>query len=152
MGAKTYKKGGWLVIWSNEHLGTYKSHNITSTWLIHVFLIFFQTSLHHLSQHKTDLFHINVEIHNFLAELSCCPAVVFHTPPSSLGRKQQQQPQHQQQRLPQLMMTGEAVNLMTSEVVDPWFPINAKKESSIVKGLKEKVVALYSNYDEAFHK
>ena len=28
-GAKTYKKGGWLVIWSNEHLGTYKSHNIT---------------------------------------------------------------------------------------------------------------------------
>ena len=50
------------------------------------------------------------------------------------------------------MMTGEAVNLMTSEVMDPWFPINAKKESSIVKGLKEKVVALYSNYDEAFHK
>merc|ERR1712223_968573 len=62
-----------------------------------------KTSLHHLSQHKTDLFHINVEIHNFLAELSCCPAVVFHTPPSSLGRKQQTH-----HRLPQLMMTGEA--------------------------------------------
>ena len=113
-------------------------------------LFFFQTSLHHLSQHKTDLFHINVEIHNFLAELSCCPAVVFHTPPSSLGRKQQ--PHH---RLPQLMMTGEAA-IMTSEVqnggcLETWFP-NTKKETTVVKGLKDKVVALYSNYDEAFHK
>ena len=90
-----------------------------------------------------------------MAELSCCPAVVFHTPPSSLGRKQQ--PHH---RLPQLMMTGGSeatTNVMTSEAaqgLDPWFSMSmsTKKESPIVKGLKEKVVALYSNYDEAFHK
>ena len=111
--------------------------------------------MHHLSQHKTDLFHINVEIHNFLAELSCCPAVVFHTPPTSLGRKQQHQLNQSHHRLPQLTMTGEAANVMTSEaaqgLVDPWF-MSTKKESPIVKGLKEKVVALYSNYDEAFHK
>jgi len=125
-----------------------------------------KTSLHHLSQHKTDLFHINVEIHNFLAELSCCPAVVFHTPPTSLGRKQQNQHQQHQlnqshHRLPQLTMTGgsEATTnvMMTSEAaqgLDPWFSMSmsTKKESPIVKGLKEKVVALYSNYDEAFHK
>ena len=114
--------------------------------------------MHHLSQHKTDLFHINVEIHNFLAELSCCPAVVFHTPPTSLGRKQQQHQLNQSHhRLPQLTMTGEATtNVMTSEAaqgcLDPWFMSSTKKESPIVKGLKEKVVALYSNYDEAFHK
>ena len=44
-----------------------------------------------LSQQKSDLFHTNVEIHNFLAELSCCPGVSFNTPPSSLGRKDKQQ-------------------------------------------------------------
>ena len=59
------------------------------------------------------------------------------------------------------MMTGgsEATTnvMMTSEAaqgLDPWFSMSmsTKKESPIVKGLKEKVVALYSNYDEAFHK
>ena len=84
---------------------------------------------------------------------------MFHTPPTSLGRKQQQQHQLNQShhRLPQLTMTGEATtNVMTSEAaqgcLDPWFMSSTKKESPIVKGLKEKVVALYSNYDEAFHK
>ena len=91
---------------------------------------------------------------------------MFHTPPTSLGRKQQNQHQQHQlnqshHRLPQLMMTGgsEATTnvMMTSEAaqgLDPWFSLSmsTKKESPIVKGLKEKVVALYSNYDEAFHK
>merc|ERR1719510_1340139 len=58
-----------------------------------------KTSIMSLSQQKSDLFHVNVEIHNFLAELSCCPAVAFNTPPSSLGRKDHLQlRQHQQQQ------------------------------------------------------
>ena len=68
----------------------------------------FQGSIMSLSQQKSDLFHTNVEIHNFLAELSCCPGVIFNTPPSSLARKDKQQhSQYQPQpRQPsQLMMT-----------------------------------------------
>ena len=57
---------------------------------INIFL-FLQSSIMSLSQQKSDLFHTNVEIHNFLAELSCCPGVSFNTPPSSLGRKDKQQ-------------------------------------------------------------
>ena len=57
---------------------------------MYIFL-FFQSSIMSLSQQKSDLFHTNVEIHNFLAELSCCPGVIFNTPPSSLGRKDKQQ-------------------------------------------------------------
>ena len=111
-----------------------------------------------LSQQKSDLFHTNVEIHNFLAELSCCPGVIFNTPPSSLGRKdkqQQQQQQHPQPRQPpQLMMTTETTATEHPEI---WLQHGVgnsplRKETAITKGLKDKVVALYSKWDEAFHK
>lgn len=108
-------------------------------------LFYFQTSIMSLSGQKSDLFHINVEIHNFLAELSCCPGVVFNTPPSSLGRKDKQQQSHPRQSQ-QLMMTPEVAN---PEIL--WQQPH-RKETPITKGLKDKVVALYSKWDEAFHK
>ena len=78
---------------------------------------YLQSSLKGLSQQKSDLFHTNVEIHNFLAELSCCPGVIFNTPPSSLARKdkqQQYQPLSQPRQPPQLIMTtSEAATLDT---------------------------------------
>ena len=110
-----------------------------------------------LSQQKSDLFHTNVEIHNFLAELSCCPGVIFNTPPSSLGRKDKQQQQQPQPRQPpQLMMTTETTATEHPEIWLQHGVGNAttplRKETAITKGLKDKVVALYSKWDEAFHK
>ncbi len=128
-------------------------------------LLFFQTSLVSLGQHKSDLFHINVEIHNFLAELSCCPGVVFNTPPSSLGRKDKQQHQLSSQaaaaahhrQTSQLTMTSEQANSACAELQIPELFLQqqlmpARKETAITKGLKDKVVSLYSKWDEAFHK
>ena len=105
-----------------------------------------------LTGQKSDLFHINVEIHNFLAELSCCPGVVFNTPPSSLGRNKEKQQQQQQSHHRQFQPLT-----MSSEVASPeiFFQQNMtsmRKETAITKGLKDKVVALYSKWDQAFHK
>ena len=125
-------------------------------------LYFLQTSLVDLSGQKSDLFRVNVEIHNFLAELSCCPGVVFNTPPSSLGRKD-----HSKQllRSSQMMMTSDHNNPGSSEMMQAsseqqhlyphhhlqHFP-RPRKETSITQGLKDHVVGLYSKWDEAFHK
>lgn len=116
---------------------------------------FLQTSILSLTQTKSDLFHINVDVHNFLAELTCCPGVVFNTPPSSLGRKdhrQHQQPHFRQQAqltalLPAAAAASEANNHYSTKILLPSTP-----ETPITKGLKEKVTALYSTWDEAFHK
>ena len=124
--------------------------------------LFLQTSLVDLSGQKSDLFRVNVEIHNFLAELSCCPGVVFNTPPSSLGRKD-----HSKQllRSSQMMMTSDHNNPGSSEMMQAsseqqhlyphhhlqHFP-RPRKETSITQGLKDHVVGLYSKWDEAFHK
>ena len=110
-----------------------------------------------LSQQKSDLFHVNVEIHNFLAELSCCPGVVFNTPPSSLGRKDhsKQGSQHQRQaQSQQMMMTcdQQTAEHYQQEFYHPTQHFPPRKETSITKGLKDHVVGLYSNWDEAFHK
>ena len=131
----------------------YGSHHVIKGRARHLtlFLQFLQTSLVDLSGQKSDLFRVNVEIHNFLAELSCCPGVVFNTPPSSLGRKD-----HGKHR--QMMMTSDHNNpLETQDQQQQLYPHHLqhfppRKETSITKGLKDHVVGLYSTWDEAFHK
>ena len=125
--------------------------------MINPYFYLFQTSLVDLSQQKSDLFHVNVEIHNFLAELSCCPGVVFNTPPSSLGRKDHsKQGSQRQAQAQQMMMTCDQQALTTAEHYQQEFyhpqHFPPRKETSITKGLKDHVVGLYSNWDQAFHK
>ena len=145
--------------WFRMHIAfsfctAFLSHFTVHTMLSKVetsFLQFLQTSLVDLSGQKSDLFRVNVEIHNFLAELSCCPGVVFNTPPSSLGRKD-----HGKHR--QMMMTSDHNNpLETQDQQQQLYPHHLqhfppRKETSITKGLKDHVVGLYSTWDEAFHK
>ena len=140
----------------------YGSHHVIKGTEFYICTLFLQTSLVDLSGQKSDLFRVNVEIHNFLAELSCCPGVVFNTPPSSLGRKD-----HSKQllRSSQMMMTSDHNNPGSSEMMQAsseqqhlyphhhlqHFP-RPRKETSITQGLKDHVVGLYSKWDEAFHK
>ena len=79
-------------------------------------LFFYQASIVNLTGLKSDLFNINVEIHNFLADLS-------------VTRRKDSHNSTPQQRIPML-----------------------KRETITSTTLRDKVVALYAMWDEAFHR
>ena len=80
-----------------------------------VFLLL-QGSVVHLTGLKSDLFNVNVEIHNFLADLC-------------VTRRQDSAHSPPQQRIPIL-----------------------RRETITSTSLRDKVVALYALWDEAFHR
>ena len=95
----------------------YITHDYLQKSLIFVIFIFFkQASIVNLTGLKSDLFNINVEIHNFLADLC-------------VTRRKDSHNSTPQQRIPLL-----------------------KRETITSTTLRDKVVALYAMWDEAFHR